>query len=299
MRPWLAFSFLSFLAFSPLSYGAACCGGGFAAPALIAGDEKAQVGASVSHTEVVVNGVDAGGFWRKWDSRQTVQTFKLEGAHLLSDRWQAGASVPVIRRTQFGNSRSGLGDLSATLGYEILPDWDYHPIRPRGLSFLQLVFPTGEPRAQSASGLESRGNGFWALGLGSLFTKAIGRSWDLFVNFDIHRSFPRSVSSSVMQGRLEPGFGGAAGGGGGFHLRDWRLGGAIAWAYEDPIALRGSINSDGFPERYATATLSLSYVMSDNGSAVLAYTDQTLFGSPINTSLGRGLALSWQHRWDR
>jgi hypothetical protein len=298
--PFVLLFNLLFLFLAEIAFAAACCGGGFAAPTIIAGDDKAQLTTSLSATEVVVDNVDSQGLWRKWNNHQKVQTLKIEGAHIFADRWQTGFSVPVIQRTQQDKKYTGLGDISFSLGYEYLPDWNYHPYRPKGIGFLQLTLPTGKSKTDSeVGGLDSRGNGFWALGTGTLLTKTFGL-WDLFTSVEIHKSFNKKVENSNFSGTLKPGFGGNFGLGLGYSLKDYRLGSSITWAYEDPIQSE-TINASmrGTVERYATAVASVSYMPNDDWSGTLSLSDQTLFGSPLNTSLGRSLALQLQKRWSR
>lgn len=145
MKRWSLLLF-SLIFIPQISWGAACCGGAFASPSIIAGDEKAQLTTSYSFMEVVVDSVDSRGYWHKWDDHQRVQTFKIEGAHLISDRWQIGFTLPVIERSRLDQSYSGLGDISTSLAYEYLPDWNYNPIRPKGIGFLQVTLPTGKSR---------------------------------------------------------------------------------------------------------------------------------------------------------
>lgn len=298
MKPWYLLPF-SLLLSAEAALGAACCGGGIAAPAMIAGDDRAQLTSSYSFTEVAVDSVDSRGIWRKWEHHQRVETFRVEGAHLLSDRWQAGFSLPVIRRSRLEQTYTGLGDVSATLAYEYLPDWDYHPIRPKGTGFLQLSFPTGKARAESdVGGLDSRGNGFLSVGLGTLLTKAMG-PYDLFTLAEIHRSMPKDVANTSVKGTLRPGYGGTLTLGAGYNFWAWRIGPSLSWTYEDPVELRGDVSSSGTLERYTTAALALSYLPSDAWAGTLTYSDQTLFGSPLNTSLGRSFALQVQRRWGR
>lgn len=298
-------SFFSFflvgILFSAKAKAAACCGGGFAAPSIIAGDDKAQLTTSYSETKVVVDNVDTQGFWRKWGTHQQVQTFKIEGAHIFWDRFQAGLSIPVIQRSREGLKYSGLGDISTSLGYEYLPDWDYNPYRPKGIGFLQLTLPTGKSKADSeVGGLDSRGNGFWALGLGSLLTKTWAK-FDSFASFELHRSFGKDVSNSQFSGKLEPGYGGNLGIGLGYNVKDYRLGYSITWTYEDAVKTRSisGTGNNGSIERYATGVLNASYMANDEWSGTFSYSDQTLFGSPVNTSLGRSVALQVQRRWGR
>lgn len=293
----LLFSFTLF--FEGNVWAAACCGGGFAAPSIISGDDKAQLSSSISYSEIAIDNVDAKGIWRTWEHHQKVQTFRIEGAHIFKDRWQAGFAIPVVQRSRLDQSYSGFGDVTASVGYEYLPDWDYNPFRPKGIGYLQLTLPTGKSKAESEiGGLDSRGNGFWALGLGTLLTKAIGR-WDAVTAFEFHRSFDKAVSNSQIEGTLKPGYGGNFTVGGGYNAKSWRYGSSITWSYEDAIHIQGVANSQGSIERYATAVASASYLANDHWSGSLNYSDQTLFGNPVNTSLGKTLSLQIQHRWER
>lgn len=292
--------FFLILFFQLQAWSAACCGGGFAAPTIISGDDKAQITSSLSTTEVVIDNVDSQGIWRKWDSHQQVKTFKIDIAHIFLDRFQAGFSVPVIERRHESTSYSGLGDVSTSLGYEYLPDWDYNPWRPKGIGFIQVTLPTGKSRADSeVGGLDSRGNGFWSLGVGTLLTK----NWtklDGFVSVEAHRSKSKDISNSQFTGKVQPGYGGNLGLGLGYNLSDYRIGSAVTWTYEDVIkTLSTNTANSGSIERYATAALSLSYMYSDDWSGTVNYTDQTIVGSPVNTSLGRGIALLLQRKWGR
>ena len=104
----------------------------------------------------------------------------------------------------------------------------------------------------------------------------------------------------MVTGKIEPGFGGNIGIGSGYSLKDWRLGGAITWTVEQPVNIVQASNTiAGAVERYATAALTVSLMTSDEWAETLSYTDQTWFGSPLNTSLGRGVALQVQRRWLR
>ncbi|MCO5113392.1 MAG: hypothetical protein M9899_10630 [Bdellovibrionaceae bacterium] len=302
MKPFLLLSFnvaLHFFLSTSEAFAAACCGGGFAAPSIISGDEKAQFTSSYSFTDVVINTVDARGIWRKWDEKQSVMVMQLEGAHLVSDRWQVGAVVPVIQRSYMGQQYSGLGDVSVSLGYEYLTDWDYNPLKPKGIGFLQLTLPTGKSRAESeVGGLDSRGNGFWSIGAGTLLTKTLG-AFDVFGLASLRHSFAKDTTNSYLQGTLHPGWGGSLGIGAGYNLKAFRVGTSLTWFYEDPIDIDGTTSYMGSVERYATAMFSVSYLSSTQWATTVSYLDQTLFGSPINTSLGRTVSVLIQKKWNR
>lgn len=299
-RPIFLFVFsLALGVFSLRADAAACCGGGFAAPSLIAGDDKAMLTGSYMYSEIK-NDVYADGLWSKRDYQESLETFRLEGAHIFKDRWQGGFSLPVVKRRRATESSSGAGDMAATLGYEYLPDWDYNPWRPKGLGYLQLTAPTGRSiyEADADYQLDSRGRGFWAAGAGTLLTKIFGK-WDAFANFDFHRSLTKNYSNKTSRGTLKPGWGGNLGLGAGYNLTEVRLGTAITWTYEDPIEVTGTASSRGSSERYATASFTASYLYSDDWAATLNYSDQSLFGDPVNARLGRAVMLQLQRRWSR
>lgn len=297
----LSFSFSGFvlLTLPQVVWGAACCGGGFAAPSIISGDEKAQITTSYSLTEVTINNVDSRGIWRKWDEKQQVMVMQLEGAHLISDRWQMGMALPVIQRSHFNEQHSGLGDVSVSLGYEYLTNWDYNPLKPKGIGFIQVTLPTGRSKAESEiGGLDSRGNGFWSLGVGTLLSKTLG-TFDVFGIANVRHSFSKSISGRYVQGTLQPGWGGSVGVGAGYNIKAFRVGTSLTWFYEDPIDIEGSTTYLGSVERYATAMFSISYLSSTQWATTVSYLDQTLFGSPINTSLGRTISVLVQKKWNR
>lgn len=292
---FLFFSFLFFISADALA--AACCGGSASSSAIITGDQKAIFNTVYSWNDVVIDSVDSSGYWHTSHEHQKVQNLRLETSHIFWDQWQAGVSIPLISREKFSDTYSGLGDIATTIGYEYLPDWNYNPYRPHGVGFMTLTAPTGKSKLDSdVGGLDSRGNGLWALGFGTFLNKN-WLNWDAVSSIEIHRSFMREVTSGVT---LRPGYGGSLMLGGGYNWGNYRLGSSITWNYEDPIAVDNNFsNSDGYVERYATYAASLSYLIDDDWSGTFSYTDQTLFGNPLNTSLGRGVGLQFQRRWSR
>lgn len=283
-------------------WSAACCGGGLSVPTIITSDDKAQFSTSFTSMDVVIDNVDARSIWRKWDQHQRTQTFKMEGAHIISDRWQVGASVPAIKREFDNQSFSGLGDIATSLSYEYLPDWNYNPYRPRGIGFVQLVLPTGKSRADSeVGGLDSRGNGFWAYGAGTLLSKVWNR-WDVFVSLEMHRSLAKKINNSLVNGTVIPGNGANVGAGAGYNWSDYRVGLGMLETTENEIHITskdGLNDSVQGNERWSTFSASFSYLQSEQWSWTVVYTDQTLLGNPINTSLGMSVGIQFQHRWFR
>lgn len=289
------------------AWGAACCGGGVAAPSLILGDDKAIFTNSYSYG-TITDDVSTNGIWRERDENSIVQSYRLEGAHIFADRFQVGGSLPLVSRSRSGRdqngqeSSQGLGDTSLTLGYEFLPEWSYSSWRPKGVGFVQLTLPTGRSVFESEDDLQldARGRGFWALGLGAVFTKIFGR-WDTMASVEVHHSFAKNANSPQAGGRLrlEPSQGGTAQVGVGYNWSAFRLGFGVQHYYEGEIQISGALTDTKDIEQYTTALLTGSYIWSDDWSGSVAFADQTLLGAPRNTSLGQTLSLQVQRRWSR
>lgn len=296
---WLFALLIQFPAFA-----ASCCGGSLSAPALILGDEQRTLTTTFAQREILED-VDTNGIWRKNQNHEHVQNLKIDFATLFADRWQAGLSLPLIRKSkQFNaeeNSKTGLGDLVLTLGYEALPEWEYSDWKPRGYLFTTLTAPTGKSLYETQGNtLDVRGRGFWALGVGAAFTKRWGLI-DAITQLEIHRSLPKSATDPGGAGQLQlkPGFGSSWLLGAGYSLKEFRFGLELSGRTEQATAVSGAQTSTGSAERDVTASAIVGYLFNDNLAGRLSFSEQRLFGSPLNTSLGQIVSLSIQNRWAR
>jgi hypothetical protein len=302
----LDFAIAACLTFASLqSFAAACCGGSFAAPSIITGDDRAQLTSSYSYTQVDTD-VSSAGIWRQRADGSSIQTLKFDFAHLISDRWQIGGTLPLVQNQRQVNSsqrkQNGIADISADIAYEYLPEWNYSRLQPKGVGFFQLTAPTGKSVYESSDqqGLDVTGRGFYAFGLGTVLSKIIF-PWDLNLTGEIHQALRRKVYSPSAQGDLilKPGRGASLALGSGWSRHALRLGAGLAWNYEEPVDTEGAIESEGSLARYATGSLVASYLFALDWSTSASYSDQTLFGSPINTSLSHSFFVSLQKRWPR
>jgi hypothetical protein len=299
---------LTSIAGSQYVHAAACCGAGSAAPTIISGDDAFQFSTSVSFADVIgdarANGVSV---FRATGDDETTQTIRLDGALLISDRWQLGASAPIIRRSrsrlQSSDSATGLGDLTFNTAYEVLPEWGYSVWKPRGFLFGQVTIPTGGSIYDLAVatddpwGLDSRGRGFFNIGMGALFTKTWG-SWDAFTLMEAHRSFQRTFHGV----QVNPGFGGSVAIAGGYSptFLPLRVGLALSPAYEGAYTVTENGQSSTSSHQLVWNTsLQLGWLIHSSATLSAIYTDQTLTGPATNVSLSRTLAVTFQKRWER
>ncbi len=290
------------LFYSDMNFAASCCGGGFSAPALITGDHQSQFTTSYSQSRVDSD-VSTSGIWQKRQTDDQSQTFKLDAATIINDRFQMGLSLPIQQRSVTspeGGRSVGLGDISLLGGFEFLPDWDYSPWRPKGIVYTSILIPSGKSiyDNDNLNGLKTTGRGFWALGLGTFLTKSF-RKWDGFINLELHRSLEKDVSNSEFQGKVIPGYGLTYSVGLGYNWGNFRFGHSISWTQEDPVNSSGTLTSVAKEQRVATGSLSLGYLIQEYFSSSLTYSDQAWYGDPSNTALNKMVLLSFQKSWPR
>lgn len=300
MRSVLIFA-VSFL-FSPPLWAASCCGGGFSIPALILGDDKAQLTGTYSYSQVS-DDVLADGRWLRRKDENLAQTLKLEGATLLTDSVQAGFSLPILSKTAANLSQSsGLGDASLYLGHETFPERTYSEYRPKGVTFLQLTLPTSpsiyDESATSPNTI--RGRGFYALGAGFALIKSFP-VWDFNTSSEIHRSFPRAAQGPAYGGNatITPGCGFSVNSGAGWNRGPLRLGSFLTFLFEEAVQSQGLTVSEGQVQKNFTIGALASYMPNMETSITFSYADQSLIGNPVNSSLTKTFNLSYQQRWPR
>jgi hypothetical protein len=297
-----------------IGFGAACCGKSSAAPFLITGDDQLQVsfGVSLGNTVGYVGDNGVPNFGSSGES-QVSQAYKLDLTTLLTDRLQAGVSLPVLTyastRGLYEESSIGIGDVRISLGYEVMPSWTYSDWKPQGFLFTALTLPTGKSYFDGdikRLGTNVTGLGYYSWSVGALFQKKWA-VWDTFVVPEGHYSFARTSGDSGGTFSLHPGFGGSLGLGFGWSpgAGSLRMGFRVQPRLEQGIQLSslglgGNVNlSQGAWVSVCDTGFDASYMASSMDSISVSYTDQTLLGPAMNTNLSRILGLNYQHRWER
>jgi hypothetical protein len=287
---------------------APCCAGNSAAPSIIAGDDQAQLGVMASRAEVIGDAPEQGlPVFRSALHDEITQTYRIDGALLLADRWQAGLTLPVVQRSYRYRAQSasawGLGDVRASAAYEILPEWNYSVWKPKGFLFTEISLPTGRSihEARAPGMIDATGRGFYSAALGLLLQKRWS-SWDVFLIPETHYSFARSFTESVTGEvtTVRPGWGGSVALGGGYSFSAFRIGTRVQPIYEQPKTIETAAGSQRTSQQLVwNAGLDLTWLVSDEWSLTGAYSDQTLLGPAINTTLSRVASLNLQHLWSR
>ncbi|MCB0393995.1 MAG: hypothetical protein KDD25_05520 [Bdellovibrionales bacterium] len=295
------------LCFTPqFASAGACCGTGSSIPALITGDFKTQLNTSYSYFGVVGD-VDKDGeaVFRSTSNKEYSQTFQLQASHMWSEYWQTGVSLPLIRKTrQLGEQKStveGLGDVSAVVSFEFLPELEYSKWKPRGFTYFKLTAPTAPSiyNFQDDLAADARGAGFWETSIGGMFSKVWGR-WDSQAFLEVGYFHSRKMA---IKGQDEVTYSGsgkvAASIGGGYSFlktKDLRWGASINPSYTGEKQV--SDNRDPINERLVWSFQSgLGYVIDKEWFASLNYTDETLIGPVRSAPIGRSVGLNLSYRW--
>lgn len=309
---WIAGAMAAVFPFS--SFGAPCCGALSATPTMITGDDSAQLSVSFAQSEVVGDAFATGlPVFRAEGDDELSRTLRLEGAFLVSDRWQVGASLPLTQRSRstpkLEASSTGIGDIGINAAYEALPEWVYSAWKPRGFAFAQVLLPTGGSVHDAATegaplALDARGRGFYSLGAGAVFIKAWS-SWDAVAMAEAHHAFPRTFGAGTPEAlKVTPGWGASAALGSGYSLASLplRIGASVSPAYEQGLRSESAAQngpSTSEPQLVWNTSAQIGWAVTRSASLNAIYTDQTLLGPANNVSLNRTLALTFQQRWER
>ena len=271
------------------------------------GDERHFTSAAVSHSKVIGDAAESGRpIFRDAQDSEVTRTVRFSIATLISDRWQIGASIPIVDRSVSSgdtlNRASRLGDASLSLAFESIPETTYSEWKPRGFTFLGLTAPTGTSVYDGglSDSSEITGGGFYVASIGQILVKR-WTEWDLTaaptIEFPFARSFGSSGPNTV---HVHPGIRTALSLEGGFSpgSQAWRGGLGVSPQWSAP--LHAESQRDGTSSSSSRLVwpvqASLSYAFPSEWSLRLAYVDETLIGPVRNSTLSRTFTLSGAFR---
>lgn len=259
---------------------------------------------ALSHASIVGDvGVAGTPIPRAAADQETRSTLRLDAATLISDRWQIGTSLPLVRRTraQAGSEAQAfsIGDISTNIGFEALTDWSYSTWRPKALVFVGVTAPTGRSPQDSALlfQVDSTGRGFWSVQAGALLQKT-WVTWDGFLLVEVHQPFARTWASASGDFVLTPQAGISAAFGVGWNRGPFRLGAVVSANYDGPVQTSGAVNGTGAAQWAVPFSLQASYLVADGWTLAALYSEPTI-ATASNLALARSLGLILQTRWDR
>lgn len=292
------FLLLIFISSSP-AYSSSCCGGGSSSSLIIVGDNRAEWGMSYSARSDLGQTNEHG--WSSFNSnnvRDNSQSLNFQGQYQLSESWQAGGKFSFIDKTikkaGVEEDSQGLGDIDFQATYEYMPEFTYHPYKPRGFVYSRLTFPTSHSLYDSNTLLFSdvRGTGLFGVGLGNFFIKQLN-SWTLKLGTEWTHYFGKTYSQFKLDDYekfvLPIGVAYA------FTDSPYSIGMTETFSYQTGKTLRGNINSKSKQEYFWELSAFLNFSPGREEIYSLSYSDSTLIGKNVNSPLYRSLAVSYTY----
>ncbi|MGE4232458.1 MAG: hypothetical protein AB7F43_03930 [Bacteriovoracia bacterium] len=290
-------------------FAAPCCAGAGAIPALITDDSKAQGSFTSSYGAVIGDAPDKGiPVFRSKTSSEVTYTNTIELSHIFFERFQGGVSVPVVTRTiskkEKEAAQTGLGDTRVSVGYEAIPEWSYSKLRPKVILFSQATLATGVSIYETKTVFteDVTGRGFNSIGLGGVVMKtfySFRNPWDVYFLTEAHKGFLRNFQTI----KVDPAWGATAGVGVGKSFMTTyplRVGLRVQPVYGAGKKIESSygVTNASYQFNFDIA-LEAALQINDELKISGTYTDQTLLGPAVNTTLSRTIALMARYSWQR
>lgn len=287
---------------------ASCCGGGSSMPGPMTGDHMAQINTGLSHS-ALTHSVDDKGEFRKLsnDKIEITESFNISIHYLLSDLWQIRFGAPFKKNTLQNKvvheTSQGIGDIKTSLMYEFLPEYFYHPFKPRGFIFFEQSFNNSKSiyEAEKPYLTDAMGSGFYTSSLGLYFFKSV-ESWDISVSGEYHFSRPeRFENNSNNKFKVEPGDGYSLAISCGYSpifKPDLHFGVSLSYLRENASYIFGDVVSRTLAKTIYESSLSIGHLF-NSVSYSLVFSDQSFLGLGENVFTAKSITLNMLHFFDR
>lgn len=277
---------------SEITLAASCCSGSsFSAP-IITGDEKSKFQTRMSRSTIAIQAVDSEGLWHQADSISTNESLKMDYSSLISDRWQIGTSLSAQQRSFNDTVYRGSGDIYLFTAYEYLHRYNYSSLVPNSFLYTGFSNPTSTSKFKSKNGgLDSFGHGTRTLYLGTLLSfpqRYLQYSFGAQLG---QKSYDNNPWSRWLQ--LEVGLS--------HSIKKWNMGMGISNFSSQSIETEDSSGNKFIagPEKYTDLSISIGYDIDNEQLVQISYVDQTILGTPLNTSLSKTISMQYTYRYSR
>lgn len=241
--------------------------------------------------------------FRSSDNNEISTATALQVNRMFGEYSQFGLKVPyIVRERQIGETNAqsaGLGDISVFGAYELWPLKTYSSWKPRGFILGQIEAPTS-PSVHDFNmrlGEDIRGQGFWRLSVGTFFARH-WREYDASLRAEVKQALPRRFKTSLGHSRdIRPGPVLETSIGVGYSpnsLNKLRLGVALGPQYTAAKVFSDSLASQ--EQLVWNFSFSGGWLIRQDQSLSVTYSDQTLWGPSYNSALIRTLMLQYEWR---
>ena len=276
-----------------------CCGGGSSSSLILIGDNRQEYSLGLSYRDDLGQTDNYG--WATFHNDKTVDqqtTFNFQFQRLVSDRFQAAMKSSLIQKDITKQNRhestSGMGDIDLQATYEFLPEFTYSALKPRGFTYLKLTMPTSKSLYNSDSPLYSdvRGTGLYSLSAGVFFIKHIS-AFTIKTAIEEQHFFGKEFSTLTIKDYnkliIPLGLSYA------FDPAPLSFGTGATWSYQTKKTFTGSISGAANKEYFWELNAFTNWIIDRESTVGISYSDSTLVGKNINSSLFRTVGLTYTH----
>lgn len=294
MKKLILFSFII-----PKLYASSCCGGGSSSSMIITGDNRSELALGYAYrSDLGQTDSSAAAYFNNEAVIDQKQSLNLQAQYQLSEFTQIATKTSFVDKKMdksgLHESNTGLGDIDLQATYEYLPEFTYHPIKPRGFTYLKLTIPTSKSLYDSLSSIRSdvRGSGLFSFSLGNFYIKKIddwtlklttewshyiGKKYSNLTLSDFDKFvIPIGVSYTLLNSDITLGFN-------------------DTFSYQTRKKITGINNSFSDAEYFWELNTFINYSLNRQDIISLSYSDSTLIGKSVNSPLYRSVAVTYTY----
>lgn len=286
-----------FLLFSVDVFASSCCGQSSSSYAVLFLKQKTSVNVGLSQTDVEGR-VFSGDDFFVWpeDKKLSRSKISLDGAHEFFDRHQLFGSLSFVEGkyeegSSFGESTSSASDLVLGYSYELLPEYTYSRLRPVVYVSSFLNLPTGTSIYEEKSlteGAGVTGHSQYGFGVG-LTLKKVFYPITVIAQAKVMRLLEETFGDTETSGFYD----GTTSLLVTYSSPWWDLGlsTGLTYSFLSTRELR-NFNLTSGSSNVNSVMFSVQKVLNESLSVSVAYSDQTLIGTPQNTLLNKAYSLN-------
>ncbi len=281
------------------AFAGSCCGGGSSSSLILISDNKEEYGIGFSLRNDIGQ-TDSDGYSNIYSGQTKDQQFNLnlQYQRIIVDRFQLAFKSSLVQKDINKSNRHevkyGAGDFELQGSYEFLPEYTYSMYKPRGFVYFKQGIPLSRSlyNSQSAVFSDVTGSGFYSTSLGTFFVKHV-LDYNLKISFEWQHFYGRTFGAIKVADYEK------------FYVpmgityaipsSNFALGLGQNFNYQSPKRFSGSVNGSSGKEYFWETNLNAVYSINSTQNVSLSYSDTTLTGKSINSSLYRSIGISFSN----
>jgi hypothetical protein len=264
---------------------------------IITSDNQKEISLGYSHrTDIGQTNSDGKSTFNNSQIIDEKNSLNIGTSFLIKDQWQFGIKTSLVEKTVqksgIKETNKGFSDIDIQGSFEYLPEFNYHPYKPRGFVYFKTTVPTSQSIYDSESKILSdvRGSGLYSVSMGNFlikkfdlitlkfgteFSYVFGKNFNSYKLKDFQKfTVPLGIAYAISNS-------------------DFSIGLTDTFSYTFPKTTIGNISSKSSKEYFWDINTFLNYSKNRDSIWSLSYSDSTLVGKSINSPLYRTVGLTY------